>query len=140
MLDKKQVGRIAKELIDEQILKVERHQIVIHTITVPRDRLLFFQLALGASLNGDVITHKGEYGYMTDKTKALDYYGDEVSAWCITSNTEGEDDQKLLVTRKLATELYEVVQFLLGDNPPTPIVKAPTSEVESEQDEREEDE
>jgi hypothetical protein len=115
-IDRAQLQQIASELVNEAILVVEPKTIRLHTLTIPRENLIMFHMALCAALNGDEIVQALEVGYSTE---LLSLSGPVSQGWRITANADAE--QTILLTRKLMTELVEILEFFLGETPPAPL-------------------
>ena len=111
-----------KPLLDENILSVTRDHIRIRTMTVPRERVVFLHVALTQlrSPQTQFPITQGRNGFSVEQIKAA-RGNDVVDAYRITSNAE--DHTSIILTRKLAWELWEVIAFFIptltepSDNP-----------------------
>jgi hypothetical protein len=109
-------------LLSEDILKVTKDHVTIMSLVIPRDRVVYFHIALTVLRRGEAIT-QSERGFTVSPVHVAD--GNEVIAgYKIVSNAE--DKGEIFLTRKLAAELWEVLAFFL----PEPIAQTTTDKVE----------
>lgn len=105
-------GSYVKPLLDENILRVTKDHIKIKGLIIPRGRVVWFHIALTQLRSPDEFypIRQGINGFTVEKVKAA--RGNEiVDAYRITSNAE--DHMSILLTKKLAWELWEVVAFFI---------------------------
>lgn len=97
------------ELLAEKILKVTKDHIQIMDLVIPRERVVYFQVAL-STIRMETKVAQSANGYTVQPTTVV-HGNDSFAGYSVTSNIEGEG--KIVLTRKLAAELYEVVAFFI---------------------------
>jgi hypothetical protein len=110
--NKEIAGLYVKPLLDEKILKVTKDHIQIMNLVVPRERVVFFHIALTQirSPHEFFPIRQGRNGFTVEKAKAA-RGNTVVDAYRVTSNAS--DGTSILLTKKLAWELWEVVAFFI---------------------------
>ena len=108
------------ELLAEKILKVTKDHIQIMDLVIPRERVVYFQVAL-STVRMETKVAQSANGYTVEPVTIVNG-NNTMAGYSINSNVEGEG--KILLTRKLATELYEVVAFFI----PKTLDKQPTDQ------------
>jgi len=96
-------------LLAENILQVTKAHIKIMNLVIPKERLVYFHIALSV-LRLNEPNKQNVKGYSIEP-KLLVSGNDTFPGYSITSNVEGEGS--ILITRKLATELVEVLAFFI---------------------------
>lgn len=116
-----------KPLLDEDILRVTRDRVQIRNLVVPRERVVYLHIALTQLRSPDSLypIRQGANGFTVEKVKAA-RGNDVVDAYRITSNAS--DHTSILLTKKLAWELWEVIAFFIpvldGPNTDNPLPKS----------------
>lgn len=109
-------------LLSEDILKVTKDHVKIMNLVIPRDRVVYFHIALTVLRRGEAV-QQSERGFTVEPTTVA-RGNDIVEGYKITSNAE--DKGEIFLTRKLAAELWEVLAFFI----PEPIAQDDTDKVE----------
>lgn len=108
-------GDYVAPLLDEGILTVTPDHIKIMSLTIPRQRVFFFHLALLQLRGPNLPVHQGQLGFDVEAVKVA--RGNDVyDGYKITSNAG--DKGSILLTRDLAWELLEVTAFFVDNEPP----------------------
>jgi hypothetical protein len=113
VIDKNLLQSMAADVITAGILSVGPKTVHLKDMSIPVDGLLMFHLALTSALNGDEVTQAHPRAYNTRRV-ALPGARE---GWYIASNEDPE--QRILLTRKLMTELVEILAYFLGESPLT---------------------
>jgi hypothetical protein len=148
-------GGYVKPLLSENILQVSKDHIKIRNLIVSRERVVFLHIALTQLRSPATMypVRQGVNGFTVEKVKAA-RGNDVVDAYRITSNAS--DHTSILLTKKLAWELWEVIAFFIpsweapldnplpkttyfGDREESPRVEDPEPENFSDDDEDFED-
>lgn len=117
-------------LLREGILRVAPDKIKVMDLVIPRNRVVYFHIALTGLRSGATVK-QSEKGY-TYETVTLVDGNDTERGYKITSNVEGEGH--ILLTRDIAWELWEVVAFFIPEIPKETLVKEQEDAVGSNHD------
>lgn len=104
-------------LLQEGILKVSAETIQIMDLAVPRKRLALFHIALHWVIAG-VESEQGPNGYTAVKVTVI-HGNDAEAGFKITSNLAADNGQYILLTRKIACELFEIINYFVALDTPT---------------------
>lgn len=123
-------GHYVAPLLSEGILKVTRDHIQIMSLVIPRDRVVLFHIALCQLRHPDEYypIRQGKRGFTVEKVSVA--HGNDVfSGYKVTSNAD--DRASVILTKKLAWELWEVVAFFI----PKPDYNGMVTPVDTDDDE-----
>ena len=96
-------------LLEENILSVRRDHIQIMGLVIPRQRLVYFHLAL-SQLHSEQPIKQSDKGYSVEQVTIVNG-NDTEPGYKITDNSD--NDKSILLTRRLAAELYEVIHYFV---------------------------
>jgi len=96
-------------LLEENILSVRRDHIQIMGLVIPRQRLVYFHLAL-SQLRSEQPIKQSDKGYSVEQVTIVNG-NDTEPGYKITDNSD--NDKSILLTRRLAAELYEVIHYFV---------------------------
>ncbi len=96
-------------LLSEDILSVRKDHVQIMGLTIPRHRLVYFHLALSQLRMGYPVSQSAN-GFSVEPITIV-RGNDTEPGYRIVDNID--NDSSILLTRKLAAELYEVLLFFV---------------------------
>ena len=105
-------------LLSEGILRVTPAHVQIMDLIIPRDRVVYFFIALAQLRTGEKYAHS-ERGFTVVPVTVV-HGNDAEQGYRITSNAD--DKGSVLLTRRLAAEVYEVVAFFVREPDPATFV------------------
>lgn len=110
--DKGIAGMYVSPLLDEGILKVTKDHVQIMELVIPRRRVVLFHIALCQLRSPESFfpIAQGANGFTVEKVLAA-RGNDIIESYRITSNAE--DKGSIILTKRLAWELWEVVAFFI---------------------------
>jgi hypothetical protein len=106
-------------LLSEGILKVTPSHVHIMNLVIERDRVVYFFIALSQLRTGTKYAH-GTRGFTVEPITVVSG-NDTQDGYKITSNAE--DAGSVVLTRKLAAEVWEVVAFFVRTPDPKTFVQ-----------------
>ena len=104
-------------LLSEGILQVSKETVQIMDMAVPRTRLPLFYISLHWVIAG-VETVQGPNGYTAEKVTVI-HGNDYEPGFKITSNLEADSGMSILLTRGIACEVLEIINYFVSLDTPT---------------------